>query len=94
MKLNNFFLIKSLLRIKARFFPKISLKTVLFMVLLRSRNRNRNLSKVGTGTVKNSYGSATLAKYRLSLLLDLCLSSLGTYSHTYCAYVCLYCRFT
>jgi hypothetical protein len=30
------------------------------MVLIRSRNRNLNLSKVGIGTVVNSYGSATL----------------------------------
>jgi hypothetical protein len=27
---------------------------------VNSRNRSLNLSKVGTGTVKNSYGSATL----------------------------------
>jgi hypothetical protein len=26
----------------------------------RNRNRNHNFSKVGTGTVKNSYGSTTL----------------------------------
>jgi hypothetical protein len=30
------------------------------MVQIRNRNCNRNLSKVGTGTVKNSYGSTTL----------------------------------
>jgi hypothetical protein len=29
------------------------------LVKSRNRNRNWNLSKVGTGTVKNSYGSAT-----------------------------------
>ncbi len=26
----------------------------------QNRNRNQNFSKVGTGTVKNSYGSTTL----------------------------------
>jgi hypothetical protein len=30
------------------------------MVLIRSRNRNRNLLKVGTETVTYSYGSSTL----------------------------------
>ncbi len=29
--------------------------------LFKSRNRNHNFSKVGTRTVKNSYGSTTLA---------------------------------
>jgi hypothetical protein len=31
-------------------------------VKIRNWNRTGNLSKVGTGTVKNSYGSATLQK--------------------------------
>jgi hypothetical protein len=30
------------------------------MVQIWSWNRNRNFSKVGTGTLKNSYGSTTL----------------------------------
>ena len=29
-------------------------------LLFKSRNRNHNFSKVGNGTVKNSYGSTTL----------------------------------
>ncbi len=29
--------------------------------MLKSRNRNRNFSKVGTRTVKNSHGSTTLS---------------------------------
>jgi hypothetical protein len=60
-------------RKKARFFPKFSLKTVFFMVLAWSwnQNKNQNLSKIGTRTVKNSYGSATLVIYNIlvSLLL-------------------------
>jgi hypothetical protein len=41
------------------------------MVYIRSRNRyrnrNRNLSEVGTGTVINNYGSATLFKTQVGL---------------------------
>jgi hypothetical protein len=35
----------------------------------KSRNRNHNFSKVGTGTVKNSYGSSTLLLGRFILLV-------------------------
>jgi hypothetical protein len=47
---------------------KIFSKNIFFKICflcsryLRSRNRDRNLSKVGTGTVKNSYGSTTLVQ--------------------------------
>ncbi len=44
---------------KARFFPNC-FENCAFYALETDRNRNRNLSKVRTGTVKNSYGSATL----------------------------------
>jgi hypothetical protein len=72
MKLINVSLQESLGQ-KAKFFLNLFLKTVLLMVyirtdpkteperqLVRSRKRNRNISKVGTGTVRNSYGSTTL----------------------------------
>ncbi len=54
---------------KARFFLKFLWKNQLLMVpmesepeplLFKSRERNRKFSKVGTGTVKKSYGFATL----------------------------------
>ena len=37
----------------------------------KSRNRNHNFSKVGTGTVKNSYGSTTLIPSQENILFTL-----------------------
>jgi hypothetical protein len=57
-----FSLYKSLEFNKTRFFPKI-FENVLCLdpepepELAKSRNRNHNFLKVGTGTVKNSYGA-------------------------------------
>jgi hypothetical protein len=73
MKLINFFLVKSLQFKTVKIFPNKFLETAFYGLdtepelepeLVKSRNRNRNLSKFGTrtGTVKNSYGSATLTK--------------------------------
>ncbi len=39
------------------------------LFLSRNRNRNHNFSKVGTGTVKNSYGSPTLATIPTSTMV-------------------------
>jgi hypothetical protein len=50
MKLINFFLVKKLSMYKGKIFPKNFVKTMLFMVWIKSRNRNRNLSKDGTVT--------------------------------------------
>jgi hypothetical protein len=52
MKRINFLLVKKLTTdVERQVFSKVFLKTVLFMVWIRSRNRNRKLPKVGTGTV-------------------------------------------
>ncbi len=46
------------------------MKNFLFMVYIWSwnRNQNHNFSKVGTGTVKNSYGSTTLENKPVSVM--------------------------
>jgi hypothetical protein len=58
---------KKAYNVKRKDFSKIFLKTIFFWsrygtgtVTFQSRNRNLIFSKVGTGTVKNSYGSTTL----------------------------------
>jgi hypothetical protein len=49
MKLINFFLVKKAYYVKRQDFFKKNFKTVHFMIWIRSRSRNRNLSKIGTG---------------------------------------------
>ncbi len=69
MKLINFFLVKKAYYVKRQdFTPKIFLENCAFYgldtelepELVKNRNRNFNLSKVGTGTAQKCYTSATL----------------------------------
>jgi hypothetical protein len=57
------------------------------MVYLRSQNWNRNLSKVGTGTVKNSYGSATLLLSTLGAVFRPCRPTKVDLLHFFLAFL-------
>ncbi len=70
MKLISFFFEKSLLFKKPKFFYKIYFENCAFYGLGTEPEHNRNLSKVETGTVKNSYGFAALEKTVFWILND------------------------
>ncbi len=72
-----FSLVKKLTMLKGKIFSKTFFENCAFygldtepepvLQLVKSRDRNCNLLKVGSGTVKNSYGSATLVNSHSNL---------------------------